>query len=127
MSKHLKRAPAYVIIGALLIFLVVWVAALIECESLTSKYYSDFEYAYLNNTMLGDVDYLKVLECDGNTARVYYVSDNETMGSVLKFKKQNGTWIETGWDTIWSAQGGSASEAVWPYWHQFFITPFKRG
>lgn len=121
MNKHLKRLPAYIIIGALLAFLIVWCVSLIKVESLTSKYYTDFEDAHLESTMIGDIEYFKVLECDGETARVYYVAKDETDGNVVSFKKQDGEWVKTSWETVWS-KSGSASEAVWPYWYQVLIT-----
>jgi hypothetical protein len=86
---------------------------------LTNQYHDEFELAYQNNPMITDVKYFKVLNCDGNTAEVYYVSD--ICGDVLEFVNQNGNWVETSWRTIWSKYG-SASDYVWPYWWQLFIT-----
>ena len=121
MKKHLKRLPAYVVIFGLLAFLIVWCVAMFKIESLTGKYYSDFEYAYLQNSMINDVEYFKVMECDGNTAKVYYVTEED--GNVLYFDKTADGWKETRWETVWS-KTGSASGAVWPFWYQVFITGF---
>ncbi len=119
MKKHIKRLPLYIVTGIVAILLIIWCASLIKCEVLTSKYFDDFEYAYKSNKMIDNVEYFKVLKCDGETAEVYYVSD--TNGDILKFKKQDNAWVETEWETVWS-KNGSASDVVWPYWWQFFIT-----
>lgn len=121
MKKHLKRLPAYVIIFGLLAFLVVWCISMFRIESLTSEYYSDFEYSYLQNTMIDDVEYFKVMECDGITAKVYYVT--ETDGSLLYFEKTEDGWNQSRWETVW-AENGSASGVIWPFWYQGFITGF---
>lgn len=119
MNKHIKRIPLYAVAVIIAVFLLIWIAALIRCEVLTYKHYDEFAYAYQSNPMIGDVKYFKVLRCDGDVAEVYYVSAGT--GDVLTFIKQNETWKEVRWETIWS-KGGSASEVIWPYWTQFFVT-----
>jgi len=119
MSKHVKRIPIYTAASILALFLIVWGASLLKCEWLTREYYDEFEFAYRDNTMITDVEWFKVLMCDGNTAEVYYVSD--TCGDIVVFANQNGSWAKTEWRTVWSISG-SASGAVWPYWWQVFIT-----
>lgn len=121
MKIQLRKLPLYVCLAAVLVFLIVWVTALIKCEVLTHRYYDEFAHAHESNTMIGKIAYFKVLECDGETAQVYYVSGGKTTGSVLEFALKDGVWVETEWRTIWS-QTGSASDVVWPYWWQFFIT-----
>lgn len=121
MKKHIKRLPLYIPLAFVLVFLVVWGASLLKCEILTNKYYDELEYAHVENTMLDKVDYLKVLKCDGEIAEVYYVCENDTVGNVLKYQKENDQWKETEWNTIWSKQG-SADEMLWPYWwHTYSI------
>lgn len=119
MNKHVKRIPIYAVILVIALFLVVWGVSLLKCELLTHEYSDDFELAYQDNTMITDVKWFKVLNCDGNTAEVYYVSD--ACGNVLEFVNQNGSWVETRWRTVWS-KSGSASDVVWPYWWQCFFT-----
>ena len=102
-----------------LIPLLVWGGSLLKCEILTAKYYDDFKTAHLRNTMLREeLEYFKVLRCDGDTAEVYYVGKGMTGGNVLTFEKQAGVWVETYWETIWS-DGGSASDVIYPYWWHF--------
>lgn len=115
MKKHIKRLPLYIPLAILLVFLVVWGASLLKCETLTNKYSEELKYAHTENTMLGKIESYKVLECDGEKARVYYVCDNNTVGNVLEFEKQDNKWKEINWVTIWSKQG-SADEMLWPYW-----------
>ena len=79
----------------------------------------EFETIYRENTMLGEIDYLKVLEYSEEYARVYYVSENRSAGDILSFVKQGDKWKYDNWErTVWSATG-SASEVIWPYWWHF--------
>ncbi len=121
MNKHVKRIPIYAAALVIVLFLIGWGISLLKCELLTHNYYDEFELAYQNNTMITNVEYFKVLNCDGNTAEVYYVSDD--CGDVLEFVNQNGNWIETQWRTIWS-NSGTASDCVWPYWWHLFFSGF---
>ena len=97
---------------------VIWIASLIKCEVLTLIYNDDFETAYMQNTMLGEIEYFKVLKCNGRTAEVYYVGKDTSVGNVLSFEKKNNTWKEVSWQTVWSTKG-SASEVIYPYWWHF--------
>ena len=115
MKKQTKRV-ALCLLVILLAFLVVWGIALVYCEILTAQHKADFADAWQNNPMLEEPEYFKVLSCSADTARVYYVSQVD--GAVLTFTKQDGTWVETDWETIWSKQG-SASDVIWPYWWHF--------
>ena len=110
-----KRMFWLIVAAVIAILLLIWGISLIKCEILTAKYYDDFSDAYKQNTMLGEMEYFKVLRCDGKTAEVYYVEKNMSTGTVLTFEKQNGAWVETYWDCIWS-DSGSASNVIYPYW-----------
>jgi hypothetical protein len=107
-----------IILAVVAVFLVIWGISLIKCEILTSKYHDDFEHAYTSNPMLGEMEYFKVLSCDGENAKVYYVSKDMADANVLYFNKLNGVWSETGWNTVWSSTG-SASDVIFPYWWHF--------
>lgn len=86
---------------------------------LTLLHGKEFKTIYKENTMMGNIDYLKVLDYSDDMARVYYVSENKSGGDVLIFEKINGQWVYNGqWETIWS-DTGSASDVIWPYWWQF--------
>ena len=112
-----RKIIPVILILVVAIPLLLWASALIRCEMLTKKYFNVFEQAYTQNTMLDEMEYFKVLKCDGDTAEVYYVSKGMTMGDVLTFENDNGSWKETSWRTVWSTSG-SASEVVYPYlWH----------
>ena len=113
-----KKVILIIVIVGILIPAVLWASALIKCEILTQKYYDDFKQAYTQNTMLGEMEYLKVLSCDENIAEVYYVSKGMTDANVLTFENNNGVWQEISWKTIWSTSG-SASEVIYPYWWHF--------
>ena len=113
MKKHVKRIPLYIILAIVVVFLAVWGFSLLRCEILTNQYHDEFSEAYKSNTMIGNVEYFKVLSCDGETADVYYISEGGA--NVLNFELQDGVWAETHWDTVWS-RSGSADGIVWPYW-----------
>ena len=109
--------------------LCVYVGSLIKCEVLTHQHYDEFKDAYKQNTMLGDMEYFKVLNYSPyltyDFAQVYYVSKGNTAGNVLTFKLNNDTdlWEEISWSTIWSTTG-SASEVIYPYWWHFIYCGF---
>lgn len=107
-----------IIIAVIAVPIMIWILSLAKCEILTQKYFDDFEYAYTQNSMLGEMEYFKVLRYDGNLADVYYVSKGMTGADMLSFENINGTWKETSWHTIWSTSG-IASEVIYPYWWHF--------
>ena len=114
----MKKSRIWITIICLAIIVLIQSIALIKCEVLTSKYHSDFESAYRNNNMIGEMESFKVLECDAQTAQVYYIENGKSAAHILSFEMVNGNWQETGWKCIWSATG-SASEVIWPYWWHF--------
>lgn len=113
-----QKSMLLIVIVAIMIQAVLWSATLIKCEILTQKYCEDFKQAYTQNKMLGEMEYFKVLNCDGKTAKVYYVSKGMTGANVLTFVNNNEIWTETYWETIWSTSG-SASKVIYPYWWHF--------
>ncbi len=116
----MKRVIKRIIIFVSVIFLIIWGGSLAKCELLTLLYGAEFENNYQNNTMIDEIDYLKILQYTENTAKVYYVTENKSTGEVLIFKNINNEWVYDQWyGTIWSGIGGSASGVVWPYWWHF--------
>ncbi len=113
-----KKRLLMLVIVVIALPIIFWVSSLIKCEILTYKHYQDFENAYKQNTMLGEMEYFKVLYCDGDKAEVYYVGKGITDANILTFEKANGSWVETSWEVIWSVSG-SASEVIYPYWWHF--------
>lgn len=118
MKKNDKRIPLYFILVMLFVFIIAWTYSLIRNEILTHKYYDDFKYAYQSNSMLGDIEYFKVINYDDRTAQIYYVSKNMSDANILSFEKVDGNWVEISWKTVWSSSG-SASDVIWPYWWHF--------
>ena len=113
------------ILGFMCIFLINWTGALLRCEVLTHQHYDEFKDAYKQNTMLGEMDYFKVLSYSPyrtfDFAQVYYVGEDHSEGVVLTFQYdyETDSWKEISWSVIWSGVGGSASEVIWPYWWHF--------
>ncbi len=108
---------------ALAVFLVVWIGSLARCEMLTEEYHDDFESGHLQTGFHDELEYFKVLSCDGETAEVYYVAKDHANGSVLDFELREGEWAMKEWRCIWSDHG-SASDVIWPYWWHFIYGGF---
>ena len=113
-----RKVTLRILLVCLAVIVLVQSIALVKCELLTSQYYADFAEVYRGNPMLGEMESFKVLNCDGQTAEVYYIESGKTGAYVLSFEKTDGCWAETGWRCIWSTTG-SASEVIWPYWWHF--------
>lgn len=111
-----KKINKYVFLALLLIFLIYWLVSYIQCEQLTKTYGHEFSEAYLNYTMLGDIQYYKVLLYTETTAKVYYVTTDGGSGNILVFQKSElyDGWKFISWETVWSTTG-SADGFVWPY------------
>ena len=118
-----RKRVLFIISVVLMVLIAIWILSLIKNDILTLKYHDDFAQAYTQNTMLGEMEYFKVLRCDGKNAEVYYVSKDMTGANVLTFEKKDGVWQETAWETIWSTSG-SASEVIYPYWWHFIYGGF---
>lgn len=109
----------------ILAFFVVWGVSLARCEVLTLLHGREFAEGYKENTMLGDMEYWKVMDCSANHAKVYYISAHYTGGNVVTFtrKDSDAAWVYDGWDTIWSTEG-NADKTLWPYlWHFAYSHP----
>ena len=108
----------------IILFIFIWIFSIARCEILTIKYGNKFQEIYHENTMMGEIDYLKVLDYSDTTARVYYVSANKSSGDILTFTKEKGIWTYDNWEkTVWS-DTGSASSVIWPYWWHFIYGGF---
>ena len=125
----MKIRVKYFMLGIIVCLICTWIASLIKCEVLTHKYYDVFKDAYKQNSMLGEMEYFKVLSYSPyhtyGLAQVYYVSKGNTAGNVLTFKFNRDTdlWEEISWSTVWSTTG-SASEIIYPYWWHFIYGGF---
>lgn len=119
MKKRLK----IILLVCICVPILFWLASLLKCEILTHLHYDEFATAYQEDTMLGEMEYFKVLDYSEETARVYYVSKDMYAASVLVFSKVGDQWKKSRWETIWSTSG-SASETIWPYWWHFIYGGF---
>ena len=119
----MKKAVKIIILTPILIFALIWIASLAKCAVLTCIYGSQFKDNYYEHTMIGDIDYFRVLDYSEEEACVYYVSKGRAAGSTVTFLKTDGEWEFSKWNTVWSSSG-SASEVVWPYWWHFIFGGF---
>ena len=111
----MKKLLLRIVLTVLVVLLSIWGIAVLKCEIMTFRFGEEFSTIYQENSMLGEIDYLKVLSYSGSHARVYYVSQNRSGGNVLVFQKQDDKWGYKNWErTVWSKQG-SADGFIWPY------------
>lgn len=111
---NITKSIKYLLLAAVLIFLLYWGGCLAKCEILTYLHGDEFSEAYKENTMIGPQKYWKVISYSGDTASVYFVAENRAFGNLLQFEFIDGQWVHTTWDTVWS-KTGSADGFIWPY------------
>lgn len=103
-------------------FLIVWGVSLARCEILTFIHGAEFTDLYETNTMLGEQEYLKILEYSDEYAKIYYVGTDNSMGNILSFVKNGEHWDYYRWERcVWSTSG-NADGIIWPYWWHFFYS-----
>ena len=103
------------------VFIVIFIVHFIfimRIEFLTFKY--GYQFNGLQNSMISNIEYLKVLNYNDDTATIYYVTQNKTSGNICEFKKDTSSWMELNWNTIWSSNG-NASNFIFPYWWDTFL------
>lgn len=109
----MKRTK-YIIIIPVVCFLLFWASSILKCEILTYLHGTEFTTLYEETHMLGEQEYLKVLNYSDTSARVYYVGINKNGGDILQFVKKDGQWTYYKWErTVWS-KTGSADDFLWP-------------
>ena len=120
----MKKMIRWFVLSPIIIFLVIWLFSLAKCEVLTIMHGNEFSEIYKENTMIGEIDYLKVLNYSDNFARVYYVSEDRSSANILIFIRESDVWKYHAWETtVWSSSG-SASDVIWPYWWHFIYGGF---
>ena len=113
MSKKAKKITAVLVV--LLLPILMWGILFLKCEILTAFHGEKFTEVYKENTMMGEIEYLKILNYSDKEARIYYVSQDYLSGDILLFTNENDEWQYDSWErTVWSKQG-SADGFVWPY------------
>ena len=103
---------------------LIWIGSLLKCDIYTVLYSNEFDTVYKEYTMIGEIDYLKVLKYNENEATIYYVSNEKMGGDIVEYLKIDNKWVFHKWKTIWSGSGGSASDVIWPYWWHFIYGGF---
>lgn len=105
----------------LVIIFIVWGIPMLKCEYLTARYGHEFdlEEPYKQNSLIPKTQSFKVMSYGKESAKLYCIGENYSIGNVLFFKKTDGKWTYDKWgECIWTALGGNADNYVWPYfWH----------
>lgn len=115
------KSKKFLIIVIIVLILSPWLLSLLKCETLTLIHGKEFAGKEQQTNMLDEADYLKVLSYSDTEAEVYYVNRDGT-GDTLNFTRQDGEWVYTHWNTIWTTLGGNADGAIWPYWWHFIYS-----
>lgn len=111
-----------IILAPMIICLLIWGISLARCEILTSLHSNVFKRLCQENTMITPLKYLKVLSYSNTQARIYCVSEGNSMGNILAFTKIGEKWEYKEWEnTVWSTSG-TADNIIWPYWWHFFYS-----
>lgn len=116
-----RSRKVIIVLLPLLCFLVIWGISLVKCEIITLIHKDEFsnQTLYEENTMIGDMEYIKILDYSKNYARIYYVSKGNSLGSIIGFIKSGDEWEYSNWeDVLWSTSG-NADSVIWPYWWHF--------
>ena len=113
--RKIKRLFSLVLVIIVLLFVGFWGASVLQCEYWTYKYKHEFKGLHEAYTMFAPSDYVKVIEYNDTTAKVYYVGRGRG-GDVVSYCRTDpdSQWEFVRWDTIWSKHG-SASDFIWPY------------
>ena len=121
----MKRKIRYILLGAILTLVCIYVGTLVKIEILTHNHKDELIDVCKENTMVSDdFDFFKVLEySECGFARVYLISGGkyETTGNVFTLGYEDGEWYEVSWNTKWSTSG-TADKTVYPYfWHWVYF------
>ncbi len=73
-------------------FLLIWGISLARCEILTKLHCNEFETLCKEHSMIGAIEYVKVLDYTDKRAQIYCVSEGYSMGNMLAFTKKDGKW-----------------------------------
>ncbi|MBQ9914659.1 MAG: hypothetical protein IJO50_00800 [Clostridia bacterium] len=108
----MKKKIVFIILIAVLLFVIFWLGSLIKCEIVTALHGDEF---------LGleqvETSEFKILNYKKDFARIYCVYD-DAVANVYTFIKQDGVWVYDEWETtVWSTRG-TADGFVWPYIHE---------
>lgn len=104
-----------IIIVIILLLLIAAAIPYIKTEYLSYKHGTEFSDLYKQTGMIDDIEYLKVLDYNENSAKVYYIGKNHHDGNIVYFENQNGQWLLKSWETIWS-KTGSADSFYYPFY-----------
>jgi len=120
--KKFHRITLIVLLSAIFIFIVFWIASLANVWILTARHGHEFTYGYRQTNMLshGFPDRIRVMSYSEERAEVYFsarirrnTSPRSGGGDLITFVRYDGEWVLYRWKTIWSASG-SADGFIWP-------------
>ena len=118
----MKIKIKYIILAVLICFICIWVGSIIKCEVLT--YLHCDELKTVLNDKHGKLNSFKVIDYQPHDiSQVYYVANDNTMGSLLRLKYDSDkeTWYILDYIGGWS-KTGNADDMIYPYlWHCIYF------
>ena len=115
----MKKVLLRIIVICLALYLIIWVGSIIKCEIYTHKYGDDIIDEYKSNLdysyWIDGYSFVKIISFSSSEAKVYYINDNS--GYIVRYMKINEHWEAYMCDLLWTHNGGSADNSIWPYWY----------
>ncbi len=112
-ERLMKKIVVIIIAIVIVLMFLTWTVSVINCEILTLKHIEEFSLE--DTEIVSEISFKRILSYTPWRAKIYCVSQNERLGSVLEFENKNGNWVYASWDTYWTKLGGNADRRVWPY------------
>lgn len=109
-----NKKVALILFLSILIYVVLF--PYMKVEILTIQHMEEFNNLYKVNSILNEIEYMKIMNYSKQSAEVYYVAKDKKAGLLYKFiKEDDDAWRLTQWDAIWS-KSGSADNFIWSYY-----------
>ena len=109
----MKKAIYITLAIIIAVIILIWICSVAKCEILTIRHIDEFSFEEIE--IISEISFKRILSYTPWRAKIYCVSDDHRLGSVIEFVKQDGNWVYDSWDTYWTKLGGNADRSLWPY------------
>lgn len=86
-----------------------------KVEILTAQHGAEFPNIIEDVKMIDEMDYLKVMEYDGEKAKVLCSAEKHCVTILCHYENIDNEWQLERWECIWSSTG-SADSLIWPFY-----------
>lgn len=113
----MKKKIILIIIGIIItilqiIFIIIPYA---KVEILTLQHKDEFPNVEEDVVMIGEIEYIKVMEYDDEKAEVFAVATGHDVTVLCHYEYISNEWQLDYWECIWSSTG-SADSLIWPFY-----------